>query len=46
MDVAIAIKAQLQGEGVHSPTQWAHLKYPAKIIGEAVPLDSSGHLLY
>ena len=32
--------------GCTQPTQWAHLKYPAWVIGEAVPLDRIGHLLY
>ena len=28
------------------PTQKEHLKYPAYMIGEAVPLDPTAHLLY
>ena len=31
---------------VYSVTQRAHLKYPAWVIGEAVPLDPTGHLLH
>ena len=32
--------------GCTQPTWRAHLKYPAWVIGEAVPLDSTGHLLH
>ena len=29
-----------------SQNQRTHLKYPAWVIGEAMPLDPTGHLLY
>ena len=32
--------------GCTQPTQWVHLEYPAWVKEEAVPLDSTGHLLY
>ena len=32
--------------GCTQPTQRVHLKYPAWVIGEAVPLDPTGHLLH
>ena len=32
--------------GCPQPTQRAHLEYPGKMIGEAVTLNPTGHLLY
>ena len=34
------------GGGCTQPTHRAHLEYPAWVIGEAVPLDPTGHLLH
>ena len=32
--------------GCTQPTERVHIEYPAWVIGEAVPLDPTGHLLY